>query len=323
LNAPCAICGHIEGNRTHAVREMMFGLSDAFTYLECAGCGCLQLAEPPSDLSSYYPDDYYAYVPGRGKSWRGLRNRLKRRRARARLYGGDPLGSLLLRLLGTTPHLEWMAWLGLGFDASILDVGCGAGEMLRELRRDGFRDLEGIDPFIEADLDLGGGVRVERHGLDEHVGTHDLVMLNHSLEHMPGQPAVFAHLRRVVRPGGWLLVRIPVVDCFAWREYGVDWVQLDAPRHLYLHTRRSLDILASAVGFVRRRVLYDSTGFQFWGSEQYRRDVPLRDSRSVASRADSPLFDRETLARFEARARELNDAGEGDQAAFFYWAPSA
>ncbi|MBU0743508.1 class I SAM-dependent methyltransferase [bacterium] len=321
MSAPCAVCGNAEGNRLHEAREMMFGLRDVFTYLECAGCGCVQLTDPPADPSRYYPSDYYAYAEGGPGRWEGLRSRLKGSRARARLQGGDPLGAVLLRLLGTTPRLEWLAWMGLGFEASILDVGCGAGELLQELRRDGFRDLQGIDPFIAADLDLGGGLRIHRRGLAEHAGTHDLVMLHHSLEHMPDQQDVFGHLQRLVRPGGWLLIRIPVTDSSAWREYGVDWVQLDAPRHLFLHSCKSLDRLASAAGFQRRRLLHDSTGFQFWGSEQYRRDVPLRDPRSLASRPARPLFGRGRLAEFERRARALNAAGEGDQAVFFFQIP--
>ncbi|MBC8422502.1 class I SAM-dependent methyltransferase [bacterium] len=252
----------------------------------------------------------------------GRTPRLRGHGAGARLCGGDPLGALLLRLIGTAPQLEWLARMGLDYDASILDVGCGAGVLLRELRRDGFRNLRGIDPFIAGDLDLGCGVRVHRRGLDAHDGRHDLVMLHHSLEHMPDQPGVFGHLRRLVRPGGWLLIRIPVADSLAWREYGVDWVQLDAPRHFYLHTRRSLDRLAGGAGFARRRLEHDSTGFQFWGSEQYRRDVPLHDPRSELSRPDRSLFGRGALAEFERRARALNVSGEGDQAVFFYQAPS-
>jgi len=300
---------------------MMFGLRDPFTYLECAGCGCVQLVDPPRDPARYYPDDYYAYAEPAAGPLDGLKDRLKRHRARARLTGGDPLGALVLRLAGTAPQLEWLAWMELGFEASILDVGCGAGELLHKLRRDGFRDLRGIDPFVAGDLDLGDGVRVHRRALADHDDRHDLVMLHHSLEHMPDQRGVFAHLRRVVRPGGWLLIRVPVADGLAWREYGVDWVQLDAPRHLYLHTVGSLDRLAEGAGFARRRVLHDSTGFQFWGSEQYRRDVPLRDPDTGRSRPDGSLFDRGRLAGFERRAAELNAAGDGDQAAFFFQAP--
>ncbi len=316
MSAACPLCGHGDGNRRHEAREMMFGRRDVFTYLECADCGALTLQDPPDDLAPFYPSDYYSYAgddaPG------GLRAGLLRRRARARLVGGDPLGALLLKALGSVPRLDWMAWMGLDFDASILDVGCGAGELLRKLRADGFTDLSGIDPFLERDLDPGEGLRIRRRTLADEDRAFDLVMLHHALEHMPDQAEVFAQLRRVVKPGGWLLIRVPVADSEAWREYGVDWVQLDAPRHLVLHTRRSLDGLAAAAGFANRRVVHDSTGFQFWGSEQYRADLPLRDPRSAAVDPAASAFDRERLDDFERRAEALNTAGRGDQAAFFY-----
>jgi len=320
VSGACHICGNVSDNRRHQAREMMFGLRDVFTYLECGDCGCLQLVDPPADPAPYYPSDYYSYTAERGERLAWLKAWLKKRMAGARLRGGDPLGSWLLRRFPVPPYLDWLAFMKLDLDAAVLDVGCGAGALLREMRRDGFRDLQGVDPFISADLDLGGGLRIHRRDLAAQGGHFDLIMLHHSLEHMPDQKDVMAHLRRLVRPRGWLLIRVPVVDSVAWREYGVDWVQLDAPRHLYLHTRRSLDRLAAGAGFENRRLLHDATGFQFWGSEQYRRDVPLRDSRSIASHPEHPLFDRAELAGFDHRAGELNARGEGDQAVFFYQA---
>jgi len=43
----CRICGNSVGNKTHAAREMMFGMRDVFHYLECASCGCVQLVDTP------------------------------------------------------------------------------------------------------------------------------------------------------------------------------------------------------------------------------------------------------------------------------------
>ncbi len=54
---------------------------------------------------------------------------------------------------------------------------------------------------------------------------------------------------------------------------------------------------------------------QFWGSEQYVRDIPLRDKRSLVEGGRE--FSRLQLAEFEREAEELNIARQGDQAAFF------
>ena len=103
----------------------------------------------------------------------------------------------------------------------------------------------------------------------------------------------------------------------AWREYGVDWVQLDAPRHLYLHSVDSLRTLAAQAGLRLDAVQHDSTAFQFWGSEQYRQGIALRDPRSLAQDPASTLFTGAELAAYERRAQAANAAQAGDQAAFY------
>ena len=318
MNGACASCGADGGHRLHAAREMMFGLGGAFTYRECGGCGCLELLDPPADPAPYYPADYYSYRRGAGRRLERLDAWLKRRRARACLEGGDPLGALLKRAFGEPAQLRWMRRLGIGRGDAVLDVGCGAGELLRELQRDGFRRLAGIDPYLPADLDLGQGLVVRREHLADVTERHDLVMLHHVLEHLPDQRGVFAQLRRVVKPGGGLLVRVPLADSLAWRRYGADWVQLDAPRHLVLHTRRSLEALAAGAGFTLEGREDDGTAFQFWGSEQYRRGIPLRDPRSHATDPRRSPFTRAELDGFAREAAQANRDGESDQAAFFF-----
>ena len=50
----CRICGNATGNRLHRAREMQFGTGEEFDYVECAGCGCVQIAEIPADLQRFY-----------------------------------------------------------------------------------------------------------------------------------------------------------------------------------------------------------------------------------------------------------------------------
>jgi hypothetical protein len=78
-----------------------------------------------------------------------------------------------------------------------------------------------------------------------------------------------------------------------------------------------MEILARGTGFELSRVVYDSTGFQFWGSEQYRMGIPLRDGAVPQKGPPRGLFSKEDLRQFERRARELNAANRGDQAVFY------
>ncbi|HEX6924114.1 MAG TPA: class I SAM-dependent methyltransferase [Longimicrobiaceae bacterium] len=310
----CRVCGARGEHERFVAREMMFGRRDPFEYFACGSCGCLQIVEVPAGLSAHYPSDYYSFArPREGR----VKRFLKRRRAVHLLEGRSAIGRVAARWFGVPDLFAWIAVTGVQPDDEILDVGSGGGHLLLQLRDIGFRRLTGIDPYLRTEAGPAEGVRLLRRRVEEVEGEFDLVMMHHAFEHVPDPRDVLAHVRRLLRPGAVALIRIPLADSWAWEHYRTDWVQLDAPRHLYLHTRRSMEILANQVGLRLERVIHDSTAFQFWGSEQYRRDIPLRDPRSHAVNPRASLFTREQIREFERRAGDLNAEGRGDQAAFY------
>ena len=116
---------------------------------------------------------------------------------------------------------------------------------------------------------------------------------------------------------GTILVRVPLVSSYAWEKYAVAWVQLDAPRHFFLHSPRSLARAAEQAGLRIVQVTYDSTDFQFWGSEQYLRDIPLLGKGSYGQGLEGSIFSPEEIQRYRTLADELNANERGDQAAFY------
>lgn len=307
----CAACGTHGPHPRHTVREMMFGTREAFEYAECVACGCLQLLDVPADLGSHYPEGYYSFAGARADA---VTRALKRLRLRHGLGWSSPGGAALVRRFGPSPIGRWLGPLGLAPGSAILDVGCGAGDLLHELRDAGFMRLTGADPFVAGDTERRG-VRVLRREIAAVEGAFDLVMMHHTFEHLPAPAAVLAHAERLLAPGGRVVLRLPVADSVAWREYGPDWVQMDAPRHLFLHTARSLAHLAGRAGLRVVETQHDSSAFQFWASEQYRRDIPLSDPRSYAVSPEASPFSPDDIAAFERRADEVNRACAGDQVA--------
>lgn len=312
----CRICGCARVQQFNA-REMMFGTLDVFGYFECQDCGCVQIAEYPSNISKYYPDNYYSFASDKLPQERSL-VRVVRRFIKSRLLRIPWFRRYWLRLAA---NRSWLAgrlsmaiYLALRDrpDARILDVGCGSGQLLRQLRDFGFHAAQGVDPFIAADVMHHGEALVRKASLADMTGSFDCICFHHSLEHMPDQASVLKDARRLLAPGGLLLVRIPVVGGEAWRTYRENWVQLDPPRHYYLHSRNSLALLADQCGLQLNAVFCDSTGFQFWGSELYLRDIPLLDPRSPAVPGAS-VFSGDQLAGYNARADRLNAANDGDQ----------
>jgi SAM-dependent methyltransferase len=291
IDARCQICAGNEGT-VHPAREMMLGTKETFLYWECAGCGCLSLMNIPEDQGRYYPRGYYSFNAGSSKGLKKLRD-------------ATYLSSLsFLVNWRRRTDLDVVRRVGLRKEMSFLDVGCGAGYLLGDLRSLGY-NARGVDPHIEQEVRDPFGTRVEKKTLASVEERFDVILFRHSLEHMSQDMLALASER--LKENGVCVVCIPLLG-WAWKHYGCDWVQLDAPRHLYLHTRRSFTILAENSGFVVDRVVYDSNDFQFWGSEAYQKETSL-------SQVPKPQYlERRRMLRQAAR---LNAQGEGDTAQFY------
>ena len=186
---------------------------------------------------------------------------------------------------------------------------------MRTLSAFGFKNLTGADPFIERDLHFPG-VNIYRKSFAELDGIFDLIMLHHSFEHLPDPQEALRQIHRLLAVNGIVLIRIPVVN-YAWERYGVNWVQLDPPRHLFLFTERAFRMVAEKAGFAVAKVVYDSGAFQFHGSEQYAMDIPMNDPRSFRGADDASIFTQGQIDDWTRMAAELNDQGRGDQACFY------
>lgn len=298
----------------------MYGIGDKFVYFQCSECGCLQLADIPNDLHRYYPGDYYSFqLPG-WLNHNSLRKRINLRLTYLLAMHSNCPDNPLFSKVYCPPNLfrfDWIEGTKVNRNSRILDIGCGAGDILVEMANYGFKHLLGADPYIENDLIYDNGVRIRKLQLDEIDQQFDFIMLNHSFEHMDNPLLALKNINRLLRPGKYCLVRVPVASSYAWKHYGVNWFQIDAPRHLYLYTPKSMEILAAQSGFSVKHTTYDSTLQQFILSEQYAKGITLHDAKSYAKDPRNSLIGDDELAAYEAKVKELNAIGEGDQACFY------
>lgn len=305
----CAICGNRHDNRIHVAREMMLGLREEFRYLECGNCRCVHIIDIPQDMSKYYPENYYSFTPAGG-----LEAVIEERWA-AYSHGKSSLTGRLVDLwLG--PHVAMTAIRRacVPLDARVLDVGCGAGWLIRDMKRLGYRNVSGIDPYIKSDVQSGDGVVVLKRSLKEMTGEFDLVMFHHSFEHIADQAGALKEMRRLLRPAGRVLIRVPIADSFAWKHYGVNWIHLDAPRHFFLHSPTSLRLLAEHCGLHVKELTYEGNASQFIGSERYAKDIALVDQRKGG--VWRRLRELWLARRYRTRAEELNRNAQGDWGCF-------
>jgi SAM-dependent methyltransferase len=293
---------------------MMFGLRDEFQYVECANCNSIQIEEIPSNLEKYYPPNYLSFElkhDNRVKSW------LKLKRFDNSYTDRGLIGKIVKKIWWAPPIGDFLRIANIKFENAILDVGSGEGELLFLMHQYGFLNLSGIDPFISANKNPFKGLYFIKGSIKDVNEKYDLIMFNHSLEHVADPREDLLKAATLLNPNKYVLIRIPVIGGYAWRTYGVNWVQLDAPRHLSIPTVRGIRELAALTGFSLDNVIYESWGFQFWGSEQFQNDIPLYDKRSLWVKSKESMFSKKQIKDFKKKAEQLNQNKDGDMACFF------
>lgn len=301
----CRVCDRSARMASYTLYEMMFKTGEPFVYRLCPECGSMQIDEIPPDLERHYPRNYYS-LGGRPRSYftRWLRAEALKYCAGER----SVIGALQVWLDKVPTDDLWLEACKPGLDWRILDVGCGRGDRLRALAMAGFTRLHGVDPFVSQDMQPAPGVTVQRGEIESVVGEFDLIMMHHSLEHVTEPRETVRAAIKLLAPDGMLLIRVPVMGAWAWRTYGIDWLQLDPPRHLTQFSEKGMRALAKSLGLMVSKVVYDSFELQF-------KSERVRQAR-LGVAVSNKRFSRKERRVFKKRARELNQARDGDQACF-------
>lgn len=250
--AACALCGGRERTPFEDYRTA----GETFPLVECAACGLAYLARRPreADMPAWYDLAYNArHGLYRDPAWRRPLYALLRELLRLRYEGGDAARLWVRRLawpwerkwrrILATHRMERITRIG-----AVLDVGCGRGAWLAAMRRWGFR-CHGVEPSAEA------CARARELGLDVACGQlwdagypdacFDVVRFNHVLEHLHDPGRALAEARRVLRPGGLLIVAVPNHAGIARQAFRQ---AEDVPFHLFAFTPPTLERFLTAAG---------------------------------------------------------------------------
>ena len=140
--------------------------------------------------------------------------------------------------------------LPLPSDARILDAGCGSGRTLEELVDYGTVAGLELDP-VAAEVARGRGCGEVQVGRVEELpwpaDDFDLITCLDVIEHVPDDRAGLRELRRVSKPGGWLVATVPAYQAL-WSYHD------EANHHFRRYERATLRAAATDAGWRLDRI---------------------------------------------------------------------
>jgi len=231
----CISCCGATFQSVYKVKDANQGVQGVWDLMVCKGCG-LGFIEPfPSlgQIESFYDKDFYTDEGQRFQGWiEYLRSLLARIRGR--------------ELNGIIP--------GKGL---LLDYGAGTGHFAQAQREKGWK-VFAIDPYsTKADEDYCelDGDTIKLNFPDHYF---DAVTLWYVIEHLRNPHAAITEFKRVLKPGGILLLAQQDFGSVQARIFGPRWLILDPPRHIWQFSENNLAMLAARHGFTKHMVTHSS-----------------------------------------------------------------
>ena len=155
-----------------------------------------------------------------------------------------------------------------------MDVGCGRGDFLAELKRKTGCRCYGVDFSINATT-----AAKELYGLEVFHGQlidapyprrcFDIITMWWYLEHNHHPLATLSRCRQFLKKDGWLVFGVPNSRSFNAKLFGTKWFHLDAPRHLSIFSPKSIRTITDRSGFLIDHIEQDRSTWGLVGSIRY------------------------------------------------------
>jgi len=245
----CIACGHEGVELYEGLEDPICGTPGRWRMVRCPEpqCGMLWLDPKPlaCDLIKAYATYHTHSRPARGAAALGLSALNSACKLTSRLFElGSELGRQRRRLR--------TMFLGTAVAGRLLEVGCGSGHFLNRMRLGGWQ-VQGtdFDPAVAQRVRNKYGLQIDvgdLAALRYPEGTYDAVAMSQVIEHVHEPLALLKECRRVLRPGGRIVLSTPNAAGLAHRRYGRYWRGLEPPRHLHIFTPSALAECVRASG---------------------------------------------------------------------------
>lgn len=231
----CPVCQSEQVKWLFESKDFKNTTNKIFSYRKCQHCDLFSIypRPQPQELLAYYPEDYVPYKEPGKENWSKINKRLHRRH-------------YLIRCRAVNSAI--------GGGTLLLDIGCGSGNFLVELLRDGNWRAIGIDinPYaVQTATSRGLDIRLgDLMDLEFPTSSFDAVTIWDVLEHVRNPKRTIEEIRRILKPEGYLFLSTPngnSLQARLWQKYWVGW---DIPRHLQVFTYHVLFNMLEDTGFV-------------------------------------------------------------------------
>jgi len=232
-----------------------------YDFLVCRGCGVGFVEPMPTDnqIKLFYPTSYFSPLGSYNLGWS---RKVKAFIGKCRYSSTNTVSTCDLlcksfaRLVELLAGKQTPCTFGLPLASAktteILDVGCGSGGYLALLSANGFTNLTGLD------ISSHQKVFLESLGVNYICGDifsdklteagYDLIRLENVFEHLKDPVEVLKRLQVLLKPDGRILINVPSLTSFAYKNLKLSYTGLQLPKHLYHYTPSSLSFLCQHVG---------------------------------------------------------------------------
>lgn len=223
----CYHCGSDESEKFLVGEDDLTGKEGKFLYVKCKPCQLVYQKPrlPISQIKEFYDSEYIAHR--KKKDW-GILTPLYEKAMSKHDREKDKLVSKYVNINSQT---------------EVLDVGCAVGTFLLHLNKKYNCKISGVD--FKEDLTYPDFDKINFYeGLfyEQPIAEnkYDLVTMWHFFEHDYDPNKSLEMAKKVLKPGGKLIIEVPRLDSNTFKLFKNKWPGVQAPQHTTLYTKETI-----------------------------------------------------------------------------------